>query len=388
MRSRGSLAAAFLGLALCFVVGCSGSGTSEPRFFAEQNPEWLSAWGQLSVRGDWLELDQAVEPYTLNTPLFTDYALKLRTLWLPAGQTARAQVGAVLELPVGTVITKTFYYPRGATLDAVLRTDRAPTVHAEQGLDLARFRPLETRLLVHRSTGWVPLSYVWRGDGSDARLRRTGAMIPLTLHTISATVPRAESFDYIVPSEAECAGCHQPNATAALTQPLGPSPRQLNRDYRFAAGSVNQLTRLVDRGWLASVPDAVPAFARWDDDSASLEARARAYLDSNCGHCHNSVGPADTSGLHLNFDNDSAAHLGWCKNAVAAGSGTGGRRFDLVPGDADGSILVYRMASREPAAMMPELGRSLAHAEGVALIRAWVDATSGACTPTQGFTAR
>jgi len=35
--------------------------------------------------------------------------------------------------------------------------------------------------------------------------------------------------------------------------------------------------------------------------------------------------------------------------------------------------------SDDPAIMMPELGRSVVHREGVALIRAWIDAQAGSC---------
>jgi hypothetical protein len=37
------------------------------------------------------------------------------------------------------------------------------------------------------------------------------------------------------------------------------------------------------------------------------------------------------------------------------------------------------MASTDPGSMMPELGRSLAHAEGVALIQQWIAEMDGNC---------
>ena len=36
-------------------------------------------------------------------------------------------------------------------------------------------------------------------------------------------------------------------------------------------------------------------------------------------------------------------------------------------------------ASRDPGAMMPELGRNLVHAEGVDLVRAWITAWLAQC---------
>lgn len=126
-------------------------------------------------------------------------------------------------------------------------------------------------------------------------------------------------------------------------------------------------------------PDASPAQTNYKDVSASLDDRARSYLAANCAHCHNPVGPADTSGLDLSLKAEPGPALGRCKPPIAAGSGTGGHKFSIVPGDPDASILTYRMASTQPGAMMPELGRSLVHDEGVELIRDWIASLDGDC---------
>ena len=62
------------------------------------------------------------------------------------------------------------------------------------------------------------------------------------------------------------------------------------------------------------------------------------------------------------------------KRPVAAGRGSGGLAFDIAPGAPDRSILVYRMEALEPDIMMPELGRTIPHPEGIALIREWIAA--------------
>lgn len=61
--------------------------------------------------------------------------------------------------------------------------------------------------------------------------------------------------------------------------------------------------------------------------------------------------------------------LGLCKPPIAAGSGSGGLKWDIVPRDADESIVVYRMESNDPAVRMPELGRSVVHAQGVFCVK-------------------
>jgi len=63
--------------------------------------------------------------------------------------------------------------------------------------------------------------------------------------------------------------------------------------------------------------------------------------------------------------------------AAASCGGAGGRPYDLVPGAPDQSITLFRMETNDPAAMMPELGRALAHEEGVSLIAHRVAAMEG-----------
>jgi hypothetical protein len=111
----------------------------------------------------------------------------------------------------------------------------------------------------------------------------------------------------------------------------------------------------------------------WNDpQSGSLNERALAYLDVNCGHCHSPQGPAHTTGLFLQKDQTDLRKLGLCKPPVAAGKGSGNRKFSIVAGKPDESILLYRMENEDPGVMMPELGRAIVHKEGIALIRAWI----------------
>jgi hypothetical protein len=65
--------------------------------------------------------------------------------------------------------------------------------------------------------------------------------------------------------------------------------------------------------------------------------------------------------------------IGVGKRPVAAGRGSGGREFAIAPGDAEASILIYRLRSTDPGIAMPELGRATAHDEGIALLSQWID---------------
>ena len=368
----GWLVASALLLAAC------ARGPAPVAFHAEGYPARLSDWNVVYRDGDTLALNARVVPFDLNTPLFSDYAHKLRTIWMPEGSSARYTPKESLDFPVGTILSKTFYYPVAAGENGVARSDDSSRDHAGEGLDLRNVRMIETRLLVHRKQGWIALAYVWNDAQTEATLERTGASVPLQL--VAADGSR-EAFTYQVPDQNQCAGCHASNNTTREIKPLGPKARHLNKDYPYASGSENQLAHLVKLGYLQGVPaTGIPRNADWRDAaSASLDARARAYLDINCGHCHNREGPADTSGLWLDAFDQDPRHLGLCKPPVAAGQGTGGHRFGIVPGQPDASILAYRMDSDDPGVMMPELGRSVTHREGVALIREWIAGMDGDC---------
>ena len=51
-----------------------------------------------------LHLSDGVAPYDLATPLFSDYALKLRTVWAPDGAAANYDARDAFDFPVGTLI--------------------------------------------------------------------------------------------------------------------------------------------------------------------------------------------------------------------------------------------------------------------------------------------
>ena len=374
MMFRGGLVA----LALA-VAGCSAElEPVQPVYISEGNPALLSEWGMMAANGQTLQLSEGVLPYDLNTALFTDYAHKQRTIWMPDGVHASYREGEVLDFPVGTVITKTFYYPRAG--ETVLRTLERAEGWREDGLDLDGVRLMETRILVHRDSGWVALPYVWNEGQTEARLARAGHVEMLTLVSENGNDSGPNDFAYVVPNANQCAGCHAVNNTTRAIQPIGPAPRHINRLYSYNGEDQNQLAVLHDRGYLDALPDTVaPAATDYLDSTADLDRRARDYLDINCAHCHNPVGPADTSGLHLNSDAPADVNLGLCKLPIAAGGGTGNRTYALTPGAPHESIMLYRMEITDPGAMMPELGRSLVHDEGVQLIREWIAALPGSC---------
>jgi uncharacterized repeat protein (TIGR03806 family) len=316
----------------------------------------------------------------LNTPLFSDYALKLRTVWLPEGTSARYSDEAELQFPVGTIITKTFHYQKAdehsAGSIAVLKLDRESALDADGYLDLDEYVLIETRLLVRYEDGWQAFPYVWNAAQDEATLEIAGGQRNIELVGNNSR----DSIVYIVPDANQCGGCHTPDHSAKEVRPLGPKAWQLNRTYSWWGSSGAQLEHWAASGLLAGYNGAPPPGVRWSQPgNASLEQRAKAYLDANCAHCHNPSGAADTSALNLNIDAPVDRRYGVCKTPVAVGRGSGDRPYDIYPGRPEDSILVYRMQHSDPAIAMPELGRSAVHTMGVTVISDWIANLNGGC---------
>lgn len=353
------------------LAGCQGP--PEVRWHEpDAYPERLSDWGLLARRGDGLMLGGGVTAYEIATPLFSDHALKLRTWYLPPGAAMTYRDPEPFDLPVGSIVSKTFFYPLSAGADGM---PVAAEVWSGDPADLApdRYHLVETRLLVRHADGWHALPYVW--DGDDAYLKITGALVPTTLLVDGAPV----ALPYVVPARSECAGCHATDRDSGRLELIGVKARHLNRPYRGEATS--QLPAWASAGRLTGMPDstAVQPAADWQDPTAAIGDRARAYLDVNCGHCHSPTGPASTSGMHLDAATTSLRAMGVCKPPIAAGRGSGGHRYGIMPGQPDASILVFRMETNDPAMRMPETGRSVVHQAGVDLVREWIARLPGEC---------
>ncbi len=362
------------------VAGCGRQPPPVVVHAADRVPEQLSAWGVVLADGDYFELNGDVLPYGLNTPLFSDYALKMRTVWLPPGTTAVYDSEREFDFPVGTIISKTFHYEKAADWSAssyrVVRADREASLDRKGRLGLDDYVLVETRLLVRYEDGWRAFPYVWNDAQNEAWLEIAGDVRDMQLVGGSDI----ERFLYVVPDTNQCEGCHAPDHTQKKLRPIGLKARHLNRSYEFGGQAQNQIAQWESKGMLTGVEDDVPAGVRWSGPgAATLDERARAYLDINCAHCHNSSGAADTSGLHLDVDAPRDRNFGICKSPTAVGRGSGDRMYDIHPGRPGDSILLYRMEHSDPAIAMPELGRSTVHREGVKLISDWIAGMSGDC---------
>lgn len=332
------------------VHGATAAPVNDAALMADKPARLLSQYNLFSDQRSQVP-NGGVLPYDLITPLFSDHASKYRFVYIPAGKSAQYREREVFEFPVGSVLIKTFAYP------ADLRRPEADVTL------------IETRLLIRKESGWKAYPYVWNEDLSDARLKLAGRRMEIGVIDING---ENLQIDYAVPNANQCKGCH---ALDKQLVPIGPAARNLNHDFDYGDTVSNQLQKWTELALLTDLPglSALPAAADWQDPSQPLEQRARSYLDVNCAHCHRRRGPASNSGLFLTAWEDEPVAWGYRKRPVAAGRGSGGFDFDIDPGNAAGSILIFRMKSLDPGIMMPELGRALPHDEAILMLEEWIN---------------
>ncbi|MCA9523845.1 MAG: hypothetical protein KC609_22905, partial [Myxococcales bacterium] len=229
-------------------------------------------------------------------------------------------------------------------------------------------RIIETRLLIKESSGFTGYVYLWNDEQTDAELKIAGKTVPVS-YIDKKGVP--QDREYVVPNVNQCANCHSRNDSLRL---LGPVTAQMNRNVERDGTTVNQLQWLSDQQFFSKELPTISTLDRLESPfgTGSLEKRARSYLHANCAHCHRSGGLAGSTGLHFTYSETDTTALGFCKRPVAAGGGTGGLNFDIVPGDPDNSIVVFRMGSTDPGVKMPELPNLLPDLDGIQLMRDWI----------------
>lgn len=304
--------------------------------------------------GELAELQPAdgVIPYEPVAPLWSDGALKQRFIALPEGESIAFGEGEDWLFPLGSVVIKHFAF----ALDR--RKPNGEQVH------------VETRLMTLGEGGWSGEVYLWNREQTDAERFLPGRLVGLELADEDGSLIRQ---DYVVPNRNHCSSCHERDDETHL---LGTITVQLNGPVERDGSQVEQLDWLAEQGLFREpIPSSeqLPALVRPQGD-APLEDRARAYLHANCSHCHRPGANAAPSGLFFLHSERNPTNYGVCKRPVAAGAGSGGRDFDIVPGEPDASIVTYRIESTDPGGKMPELPNLLPHAEGVKLIRDWIEA--------------
>jgi uncharacterized repeat protein (TIGR03806 family) len=292
----------------------------------------LSATGCVSQQNPALPASGLI-PYSVAAPFWSDGAVKERWLALPNQTTIQVQADGDFVFPPGSVLMK--HFRLGATL-------------------------AETRLFMRHPDGtWAGYSYEWNQQQTDATLVQGGKV---------ATVA-GQSWTF--PSGNACMACH----TAVAGFALGLETAELNRNFTYASTgrTANQLATLDAIRMFASPlgsPSSHPQLADPADTAATLSARARAYLHTNCAHCHRTGGPTPSS-MDLRYST-LLQNMRACGAAPQAGDlGLGANARIIAPGNADLSVLVARM-NRRDASAMPPLASNVVDQAGVALIRSWI----------------
>ena len=226
--------------------------------------QMLSATGLFTDLANLVPASGLVE-YEVIEPFWSDGTSKRRWIGVPDSGQIRFNPDGAWVFPQGTVLVKHFEITTPET---------------------ERLR-LETRVFTHSVAGWQGVSYRWNQAQTDAELIVDTQTQSVSRLDDSGTI---ETFDYVYPSRAECLSCH----TAAAGRALGVNTRQLNRQFDYPAGADNQLASFARVG-LFSGPigaiDQLPTLANSHNEAATLQARARSYLDTNCANCHRPRGP-------------------------------------------------------------------------------------------------
>ncbi len=289
-------------------------------------------------------------PFTVNSPLWSDNAQKLRWMALPGDTTIGYAATGEWTWPSGSVFVKHF------------------EIDLDDGLGV-QMRRLETRVMVVDGDGSYGLTYRWRGDGSDADLVSEAGQDEVLAIAVPGGGVRNQTWHY--PSRSECMQCHTPTAGRVL----GPKTRQLNGSYGYSGGiSDNQLrawnhVRLFDQdigeGTIGGLARMVPV----DDGQASLETRVRSYLDANCAGCHRPGGTPAAWDARFDTPLDQT---GIINGTVRDALGIAGARV-VVPGASHASILLVRMNSTAATVRMPPLGRNVVHTAAVDAVSQWIN---------------
>jgi hypothetical protein len=188
---------------------------------------------------------------------------------------------------------------------------------------------------------------------------------------------RTQNWTYSSP--ADCLTCHTPVAGYVL----GVNTRQLNGSFTYPATGItdNQIRTLNRLGLFSpAINEAniagLAKLSALTDDSASLEQRARSYLDANCSQCHR---PGGIGNFDARYDTPLASqHLVNFPASVTLG-------FDnvrmIAPGDLRRSIIYDRIDTNAPTIKMPPLARNRIDTAAVQLMADWINSLPAAPLP-------
>ena len=300
-------------------------------------------------------------PYAINQPFWSDDATKRRWFSVPGTDRFLGQgADGAWTAPAGTVWMKHF------------------DMEMTQGVP-SSLRRIETRFLVRNTNGIHGLTYRWDSATNAVLVPEAGA--DETFTRVVDGVARTQTWRY--PGRGECLACHN----AAAGHALSFNPAQLDRDFPYPGGTTHQIAALADAGYFGDVrpaPRGSPPIAALDDESVSVEWRARSYLAVNCAPCHRPGGPG--GGFFDARLETPTALAGLVDGVLNDARGDDANRV-LASGSAAHSVVLQRQSVRG-AGQMPPLASSIPDAAGSRLITRWIEqlasdppATAATLTP-------
>jgi hypothetical protein len=301
------------GMTRSSIAGCSFSAAAPPARVLET--------GCFTVAGAGKPVAHAgLVPYDIVSELWSDGTKKRRWIGLADGTSLTTSANGALAAPVGAFIVKEF---------AIETTPGSPATR----------RAIETRFLVHTASGWQGFTYRWRTTGSDADLLTDGQS------TFDWPLDSGGSYRHVYPSRSQCLSCHH----AAYGPLLGLRAPQLARWFDYGGTIADQPATLAS---LAVAPaSTAPVWIAVHDASATWAERARAYMATNCAHCHN---PANIAIKDLRYTTP-LAQTRLCEV--------------IVPGSPEQSVVYSRVTSRPG---MPPLGTLLVDPLADEVLARWI----------------
>ena len=325
------------------------NGVVMPAIVGGALPSTLGATGLFSSIAN-LTANSGLVPFTVNSPLWSDNAQKQRWVGLPGS--ARIAFAATGEYawPGGTILVKHFELVTNESTGAKKR--------------------LETRVLVldGAGTNGYGVTYKWRADNSDADLVADAGQDEVITITAAGGGTRTQSWRY--PARSQCLQCH--TTTSGFV--LGPKTRQLNGTHGYQTGRSDNQLRTWNYLQMFTAPVSEAAIGGYtklvkvDDSGATLENRARSYLDANCANCHRPGG----TGAQWDARYDTLlADQNIINGAVRDTLGITGAKV-VVPLDVPKSIMHLRMQSTVATQQMPPLARNVVDTVAVNTLAQWI----------------
>ncbi len=336
-----------------------------PTTFNGALPALLSGTGAFSDTTNRIPAGGLI-PYQPNTPLWSDGAVKSRYMVVP--NPAPSGSGTITpDQQIAFAPTNNWTFPAGTVF--VKNFDLV----VDQTSTNTPLRRLETRLLVRNINGAVyGVTYKWRPDNSDADLLSSS----LTENILITNATGVSTQAWYYPSPADCLTCHTPVANYVL----GVNTRQLNGSLTYPATGVtdNQLRTLNHLGLFNPAFDEstitnFESLSALTNLTASLEERARSYLDANCAQCHQPGG----SGITFDARYDTPLSRQNITNYPAAFSLGVDSACIIKADDVWRSVLLARINTNAAAIKMPPLARSIIDTNAVQVIAGWINSLSG-----------